>query len=198
MSKKQKFTHTIKDRFIKVPAALLRVDLPMGALKVYLYLLDASAAWTPSLRQMVKDLNLSKSAIIDGLRLLEEKGMIVVEKGDYMTKSKYELTRWFEDTPGTKNRPPWSEKDTTSSLEKTPGGGLKKSTFLDERSQMRNPDEKPRQDSFNLAEDSRGKNLPVGKKKTPEEIAKEEVEKEEFRERWDRTLDETFQMAKKK
>jgi predicted transcriptional regulator len=198
MSKKQKFTYTIKDKFIKVPAAVLRCGLSSGSLTIYLYLLDSSDTWTPSIRQIMKGLNMANQTVVNGLNDLEERGMVTIERGDEKTKSRYKLERWWEKEPvrksGTKGvlkiSTGCTESQYTPVLKSGTGGVLKISTFPDERSQIRDQDEYSKTALYTKNKDNKG-SLPSGQKKlSSEDLMREQIQLEEKKIQMDRLAEE--------
>ena len=73
-----------------VPNELLEFDLPGGAISVYLYLLRHADRRTgqchPSAATMAKKLHYCRNTVANYVRLLEERGLIVTENTEIITK----------------------------------------------------------------------------------------------------------------
>ena len=73
-----------------VPNELLEFDLPAGAIAVYIYLLRHADRKTgqchPSMVNITKKLHLSRNTVANHVRLLEERGLIVTENTEIITK----------------------------------------------------------------------------------------------------------------
>lgn len=73
-----------------VPNELLEFDLPGGAISVYIYLLRHADRRTgqchPSAATMAKKLHYCRNTIANYVRLLEERGLIVTENTEIITK----------------------------------------------------------------------------------------------------------------
>ena len=73
-----------------VPNELLEFDLPGGALAVYLYLLRHADRRTgqchPSAATIAKKLHYCRNTVANYVRLLEERGLIVTENTEIITK----------------------------------------------------------------------------------------------------------------
>ena len=73
-----------------VPNELLEFDLPGGAIAVYLYLLRHADRKTgqchPSAATMAKKLHYCRNTVANHVRLLEERGLIVTENTEIITK----------------------------------------------------------------------------------------------------------------
>lgn len=74
-----------------VPNELLEFDLPAGAIAVYIYLLRHADRRTnqchPSTATIAKKLHLSRNTVAKHVRLLEERGLIVTENTEIITKT---------------------------------------------------------------------------------------------------------------
>ena len=73
-----------------VPNELLEFNLPSGAIAVYIYLLRHADRRTgqchPSSVTIAKKLHLSRNTVASHVRLLEERGLIVTENTEIITK----------------------------------------------------------------------------------------------------------------
>lgn len=73
-----------------VPNELLDFDLPAGAIAVYIYLLRHANRKTnqchPSEATIAKKLHLSRNTVAKHVRLLEERGLIVTEHTEIITR----------------------------------------------------------------------------------------------------------------
>ena len=73
-----------------VPNALLDFDLPAGAVAVYIYLLRHANRKTnqchPSEATIAKRLHLSRNTVAKHVRLLEDRGLIVTEHTEIITR----------------------------------------------------------------------------------------------------------------
>ena len=73
-----------------VPNELLDFDLPAGAVAVYIYLLRHANRKTnrchPSEATIAKKLHLSRNTVAKQVRLLEERGLIVTEHTEIITR----------------------------------------------------------------------------------------------------------------
>ena len=73
-----------------VPNILLDMDLPASAVAVYLYLLRSADRKTdqchPSEATIAKRLHLSRNTVAKYVRLLEERGLIVTENTEIITR----------------------------------------------------------------------------------------------------------------
>ena len=73
-----------------VPNELLDFDLPAGAIAVYIYLLRHANRKTnqchPSEATIAKKLHLSRNTVAKHVRLLEERGLIVTEHTELITR----------------------------------------------------------------------------------------------------------------
>lgn len=73
-----------------VPNELLELDLPAGAIAVYICLLRHADRRTnqchPSAVTIAKKLHLSRNTVANHVRLLEERGLIVTENTEIITK----------------------------------------------------------------------------------------------------------------
>ena len=73
-----------------VPNELLDFDLPAGAIAVYIYLLRHANRKTnqchPSEATIAKKLHLSRNTVAKHVRLLEERGLIVTEHTELLTR----------------------------------------------------------------------------------------------------------------
>ena len=73
-----------------VPNELLDFDLPAGAIAVYIYLLRHANRKTnqchPSEATIAKKLHLSRNTVAKHIRLLEERGLIVTEHTEIITR----------------------------------------------------------------------------------------------------------------
>jgi predicted transcriptional regulator len=73
-----------------VPNELLEFDLPAGAIAVYIYLLRHADRRTnqchPSAASIAKKLHLCRNTVANHVRLLEERGLIVTENTEIITK----------------------------------------------------------------------------------------------------------------
>ena len=73
-----------------VPNELLDFDLPAGAVAVYIYLLRHANRKTnrchPSEATIAKKLHLSRNTVAKHVRLLEERGLIVTEHTEIITR----------------------------------------------------------------------------------------------------------------
>lgn len=74
-----------------VPNELLEFDLPAGSVAVYIYLLRHADRRTgqchPSAATIAKKLHISRNTVAKHTRLLEERGLIVTENTEIITKS---------------------------------------------------------------------------------------------------------------
>lgn len=74
-----------------VPNELLDFGLPAGAIAVYVYLLRHADRRTgqchPSTATIARELHLSRNTVAKHVRLLEERGLIVTENTEIITKS---------------------------------------------------------------------------------------------------------------
>ena len=74
-----------------VPNELLQLNLPAGAVAVYIYLLCHADRRTnrchPSEATMAKVLHLSRNTVAKHVRLLEERGLIITEHTKIITKN---------------------------------------------------------------------------------------------------------------
>ena len=73
-----------------VPNELLEFDLPGGAIAVYVYLLRHADRKTnqchPSTATIAKDLHYCRNTVANHVRLLEERGLIITENTEIITK----------------------------------------------------------------------------------------------------------------
>lgn len=73
-----------------VPNELLEFDLPAGAIAVYIYLLRHADRRTnqchPSTASIAKKLHLCRNTVANHVRLLEERGLIITENTEIITK----------------------------------------------------------------------------------------------------------------
>ena len=74
-----------------VPNELLQLNLPAGAVAVYIYLLRHADRRTnqcyPSEATMARDLHLARNTVAKYVRLLEERGLIVTERTQVQMKN---------------------------------------------------------------------------------------------------------------
>lgn len=79
----------VKNRF-PIPNELLEFDLPGGAIAVYIYLLRHADRRTgqchPSTATIAKKLHYCRNTVANYVRLLEERGLIVTENTEIITK----------------------------------------------------------------------------------------------------------------
>ncbi len=73
-----------------VPNELLEFDLPAGAIAVYIYLLRHADRRTgqchPSAATIAKDLHLCRNTVANHVHLLEDRGLVVTENTEIITK----------------------------------------------------------------------------------------------------------------
>lgn len=106
-----------------VPNELLEFDLPGGAIAVYIYLLRhadrKSGQCHPSAATMAKKLRYCRNTVANYVRLLEERGLIVTENTEIITKRgikkngnllytlvpMHEITQAYYDRTGNSRKP---------------------------------------------------------------------------------------------
>ena len=83
-----------------VPNVLLDMDLPANAVAVYLFLLRRADRKTgqchPSEKTIARGLHLSRNTVARQVRLLEERGFIVTERTEIMTRQGMRTTRCIQ------------------------------------------------------------------------------------------------------